>query len=134
MSEEPFVNEDQERDNAAAFEEGVPGAPREDEDNFLKSVGDAIKRGSEKAKKKAEESAPSLKAAVGKAAYGLSYGAAFGSSFGLTLVKEIIPGTLKEGGSKGYNAGKDAAKRAMTPKPKRAGSDGPVLDAEYTVS
>ena len=131
MSETPFEEPQKEKD----IETNADGEQKDPCENIFKSVGNALKAGTQEARKKAEESAPTIKSAIGKAAYALSYGAAYGGSFGLTLLKELVPDPLKEGGSDGFSAGKDAAKKAMTPKKKSATDDGDVIvDAEYSVS
>ena len=124
MSQDPFVEP----------EEKPATEPYETAEKIFKTIGDALKGGSEQARKKAEEAAPTIKSAFAKAAYALSYGAAYGGSFGLTLVKELVPEPFKDGGVAGVIAGKEAAQRAMTPSEKKRGSKPDVIiDADYSV-
>ena len=125
MNDEPFVEQ----------EDGTAKEVKETAEKIFKGIGDAFKGGSEQARNKAKEAAPNFKSAIGKAAYALSYGAAYGGSFGLTLVKELIPDPLKEGGVEGVDAGKKAAERVMSPseKKRRSGNE-VIIDADYSVS
>jgi hypothetical protein len=130
MSNEPF----EEKENPTAFEKNADGEQKDPIERIFKSVRDAFKSGSEQAKEKAKESAPDLKSAVGKAAYGISFGLAYGGSFGLTMMKELVPVVLREGGSDGVKAGRLAARRAMAPRPKKTTGSDTIVDAEYSVS
>jgi hypothetical protein len=125
MSDEPFVEKETEKN--------ADGEQKDPCEKIFKSVSEAFKSGTEKAKKKAEESAPTIKSALGKAAFQLSYGAAYGGSFGLTLLKEFVPKVVRDGGAEGFGAGKEAARRSTSPKPKAA-EGGEIIDVDYSVS
>ena len=125
MSNDPFVEDDHaESENCRSGDE------------FFKSMSEALKGGAEQARQKAEEAAPTIKSALEKAAYAISFGAAYSGSFGATMVRELIPGALKEGGSEGFHAGKAAAEHAMEPGARGESATGPGDDAdvEYSVS
>jgi hypothetical protein len=130
MSREPFI----EKEHEPAYEKHAGGEKKEPFERLFKAVTTAFKSGTDQAKQKAKESAPDLKSAVEKAAYALSYGLAYGGSFGLTMVKELVPVVLMEGGSEGIKAGQQAARRAMTPRPKKTSATDTIVDVEYTVS
>ena len=126
MSHEPFTDDKPEHDKNA------DGEQRDPCERLFKKMQDAVKSGAAEAKQKARETAPDVNSAVGKAAYAISYGVAYGSSFGLTMAKELVTGVMKEGGTEGFKAGRDAAERAMSPK-RKTGDPGDIVDVEYTV-
>ena len=121
MSNEPFVENERRAD----------GEQKDPCEEIFDSVKNAFKSGTDEAKKQAEKTAPKIKTAIGKAAYKLSFGAAYGSSFGLAMLKAFVPDVLKDGSAEGFDAGKTAAERAMTPK---ENTESGVFDVDYSVS
>lgn len=92
-------------DSASPEAKSQPNSPR----SVLESIGTAVHRGVEDAKRTAEQAMPKIKSAAADAAYWASYGVAFAAAFQWTLAKRLTPESVKTGWREGVKAGCERA-------------------------
>src|SRR5260221_572663 len=80
---------------------------------IMDSLGSAMRKGAEDARKAAEEAIPKVKSATSDAAYWMAYGISFAAVFQWTAAKNLTPECVKSGYRDGVKAGREAAEKSV---------------------
>src|SRR5690606_25767174 len=106
----PFPSHTEMNDNEESqTEDSNEKPPKPPFGDFAESLRDALKTGSEDARKAVEENLPKAKEGLEKGIHDVAYAVSYVAAFGTALAREFAPEPLTEGVREGKEAGRRAA-------------------------